>query len=391
MERQNYLQIYNGFCDTYNYLKNKGDIIWIDREKDELIDLPFSKGKAFVSIYFTDQLWIIYKYAEKYPDINFVCGGPLIQSMEDRIGELLACVHIPNLELTVKSVEEYFNIPEYSQRWNLNLDGIKNLHSKRNIYFSYQIHSHCYWNKCNFCAYPKKLMRTREHIDLSVINDIDFNGEKQVKVNMPCLNKHYMKTVFDQMVFDQNIIYDFYLRCDDQEINSLDNTLSNFKGPLPRIKFRMGIEFPSDRMLTFMNKGITLDEIIRTVKMFEKYQKDNPIYLYYLMIIRWPNLIKDDLIDFNKFAESIIQPAHTVSINPLFCAPGTEIHELWKNNIETKIYNGHFYKGYTPIVSDEVKAIDDYVEKTMATKTKKQWKLTNDYTNSNCNELIKLK
>jgi len=390
MERQNFLQLYNGFCDSYNYLKNKGDFIWLDREKPELIDLPFKKGKAFVSIYFTDQLWIIYKYAEKYPDIHFLCGGPLIQSTEDRFSDLLDCIHIPNLELTTKTVEEYFNIPEFSQRWNLNLDGIKNLHSKRNIYFSYQVHSHCYWNKCNFCAYPKKIMRVRDNIDLSVIDEIDFNGEKQAKINVPCINKYNMDSVFGQMRYDRNIIYDFYLRCDDQEIRALDNNLGKFNGRLPRMKFRMGVEFPSDRMLKFMNKGITLEEIIRAIKMFEKYHNPD-LHLYYLMIVGWPNLIKDDLIDFNKFADSISNLAHTVSINPLFCAPGTEVHEMWKDNIESKIYSGHFYKGYTPAVSAEVTEICEYVEKVMMTKTGKQWKLLNDYTESECNKMIQQK
>ena len=184
------------------------------------------------------------------------------------------------------------------------------------------------------------------------------------------------------MKTNKDIIYEIYLRCDPEEIKFVDSQLNKMKGNFPRINFRVGIEFPSNRMLSFMKKGINLDNIINAIKMFNKY--DNTfIRMYILLITSWPNLIKDDLFDFHKFKDAIVKPVGAIVLSPLFCSVGTEVHKIFETQVDRYSSSGLFYKGYIPKISDEVKAIDNYMYNSLKDKASRIYTMQSDFANAN--------
>ena len=119
----------NGFSDTYDLCKSKGDFHWIkhnyDRQTFTTMDvikdckqeeLPIKKGRVFVSATTTTQVYQAHIWAEKYPDVNFIVGGPAIIT-----GTFTYDLLPKNLMFTKKSVEEYFNVPNFSYEWKLRL------------------------------------------------------------------------------------------------------------------------------------------------------------------------------------------------------------------------------------------------------------------------------
>jgi len=375
----NVIKLFNGFSDSYNYCKNLGDFLWVDVNKVDELELPFKKGKVYISVFFFEHLHIVYNLGKKYPDIKFICGGPIIQTYKSTMNELFVSkIDIPNIELVTLSVEEYFNIPNYSIEWNLNLDGIKNLSSYKFMMFTYQIISKCYWAKCTFCSYPGNPSGRRININLDCLNKIDFPGQKLIQVNSPCLDKKFIDEVFPKLKNFDDIQYVMLLRCDKSEIENVDFALQRFKDNIPNIKFRLGIEFPSNRMLKFMNKGITLNNILNALKMFRKYEGSN-IQLYLLLMTAWPNIKKSDLINFDTFADNIINPVTAAVLSPLFCPVGSEVHNEFKNIIKTHEYSGPFYRGYIPKITKEVEEVDSYIFEVMKTKAKKLYYLNTKY------------
>ena len=114
--------ISNGFSDTYDLCKSKGDFYWVHQEYDrqycdienvkticEKEELPIRKGKVFVSATTTTHAYQAYVWAKKYPKINIVVGGPAIIS-----GTFIYNSLPKNLTFTKKSVEQYFNTPNFS-------------------------------------------------------------------------------------------------------------------------------------------------------------------------------------------------------------------------------------------------------------------------------------
>ena len=76
------LAVFNGFSDTYNFCVKKGDFLWVDINKVDELELHFKNGRVYVSVFFIDHLYSTYKLAKRYPDIEFICGGPVVQMYE---------------------------------------------------------------------------------------------------------------------------------------------------------------------------------------------------------------------------------------------------------------------------------------------------------------------
>jgi len=344
------LVICNGFSDTYNLCKNKGDFFWINEREMYTVDLPISKGTIYVSATFISHLIQVFKWTKKYPDIKFIVGGPIVSfpvtsTYKDVYGL------IPNLELTAKSVEEYFNVDNFSEKWRLPINEIgESTHLYDTVCFGYTIsNERCYWKKCNFCSMPKGINRAREVWDPHCIENIEFDGVKLARLNTNAITCTDIKKVIPNLSYDKNIFYDVYLRGQKNECIALDKVFKNFKGVIPNLKFRIGIEFPSDRILKFANKGTTVQGILQTIDMLNKY--DN-LQIYTMFIVGWPNLNEDDIKELKEFIDKVGR-IERIFIFKLFCPVGSKFHDIYLDAVKEKMFSGLFYKGYFPSLKDE--------------------------------------
>lgn len=339
----------NGFSDTYDLCKNKGDFLWIDDSNLENSDyeLPISKGTVYISSFYVAHLVQSHKWAKKYTDIKFVVGGPAVLSGVD-----YRTSRPSNLEFTTKSVEEYFNVPNFSSKWKLELSDIKEDLNKYDVLtFSYTLETLCYWSKCTFCNYHFR-SRIRKNVDLSYVNSINFDGVKQVRVNTPAITPAFMKKFFQNITYEKNVIYDFMMRCDEPVYTALETNLNGFDGIIPNMKVRFGIEFPSDKMLKFMKKGITVNNALKALSIANKFENVN---FYTMYMVGWPNLDRDD-INSLKYYVSKVPKTDSIIIFKTFYKFNTDLYDVYKDRIRRNVYEGDFYRGYfVDLIDDELK------------------------------------
>ncbi|MCA1793078.1 MAG: hypothetical protein LC660_04255, partial [Desulfobacteraceae bacterium] len=189
----------NGFSDTWDLCRSKGEFLWIplDMDTDQWYDenaytripLPIQKGTVYVSASYVNQLFQAFLWANQYPDITFVVGGPVASerycaepgwhSVHFKVEHPLPA----NLVLTGQSVESLFGVPEFSGRWHLEVPA--DIPANSRIYFSYTLENQCYWKKCPFCSiaqHSSDHFRKRKVLDLA-FTDLEYTGHKIVRLN----------------------------------------------------------------------------------------------------------------------------------------------------------------------------------------------------------------
>lgn len=337
----------NGFSDTYDYCKNIGDLIWVNGYDMDNFEMPFEKGTVYVSSFYLKHLVQASKWADQYPEINFVVGGPSVLIFSGFTKQ-------KNLHLYPGSVEEYFGIENFSYDWKLSLENLSDdIHSNDTIYFTYTIDSSCYWNKCKFCLthYGKK--RTRENFDLSVIDKIDFDGEKHVRLQSPALKKGIIQKIMPQLKYQPSRMYDLLVRCDYPIYTELEKQLTSYE-TIPNLDIYIGPEFPNDKMLKFMDKGFTVNDVNNTINILKKFEN---LSFNVCFICVWPNLTKDDVNDLEIFLNN--SPCfRRLIVRQLFCFNRTIMHELFLDRRKQLSYEGKIYKGYFPNLTDEERKIN---------------------------------
>jgi hypothetical protein len=85
--KETYFDLCNGFSDTYDLCKSKGDLYWTQHEADQTKwyldetytnrELPISSGTVYISAIYVNHLYQSYIWAREYPDIRFIVGGPV--------------------------------------------------------------------------------------------------------------------------------------------------------------------------------------------------------------------------------------------------------------------------------------------------------------------------
>jgi len=340
--------LWNGFSDTYDLCKSKGDFIWINEELAEEYELPFDSGDVYISAYLTDHLTNANNWAKQYPNINFIVGGPVILCNNNFVTILSK-----NLKLVKSSVEDYFDKPNFSYKWKIDISQIKKYIDKTdNILFSYTLDTSCFWKKCTYCNYSYDEHRVRDLVDLSVVDDIDFDGVKQIRLNTPGISISFINKIFDQMIYRKDIVYDTLMRCDLKKYRTLENRLTEFKGTLPNLKMRIGIEFPSNKMLKRIRKGFNVNDILNTLRVLNKFENTQSAGMF---MFGWCDIDQSDIDEVLYFIDNVKRIDDMVFYKVLNVY-GTALHEMYKDSrVGEKYYEGPIYRGYyMKLTSDEL-------------------------------------
>lgn len=368
--KSGWFDLCNGFSDTYDLCKSKGDFLWIEHEADndkwydEKIyqnrPLPIEKGRVYVSASYINQLFQAFTWANLYPDIQFIVGGPVAS---ERCGKQDSwnSVHFKvekdlpsNLFITGQSMEDLFKVPNFSGKWKMDIP--EPVSDNSWIYFSYTLENMCYWKKCPFCSIAQHSIdhfRKRENIGLEFQN-LEFQGHKIVRLNTGSITPEHIKTIIPRLPNSDDIEYRFFMRAARAETKALEQVIDKLNGNIPDCTLGFGIEFPSDRMWKYLNKGTKMDEVLEAIELCKK----GGLKVNANVILGWNNLIESDLRDLEYFMSNLSQNAVTsLQLRWLFAHPYTKIHQDYEG-VQNSLKLGPFNCGFNVRVDERQKELN---------------------------------
>ena len=364
--RRGYWDLVNGFSDTFDLCRSRGDFHWVVHEpdsskwEDEEIytarPLPVEKGRVYVSASYMNHLYQAEVWARQHPGVEVVVGGPVAaartcgkDNWEPLYFAMRENAHLPdNLTITGRSVEQFFGVPDFSGPWKLEVPhGI--VPADAPVYVSYTLDNGCYWGRCIYCNIkeaPADLFRRRTHPAFE-FEQIDHPGRKIVRLNTGSMTPRYIRDVLPGLPAGKDLEYRTFMRCSAAENKALSEVVARQDGKLPALTLGIGVEFPSDRMLAWMDKGITCDDILQTLKIC----REAGIRVNGNMILGWNNLIEEDVRDLERFLANMPEAAMTsMQLRWLHAHPHTAIHDLYTGSPR---FLGPFYLGFKVEISQE--------------------------------------
>jgi hypothetical protein len=344
----NIYELCNGFSDTLEYCKSIGEIFWVEHrvqkttfgKSDTINDqkLPVKAKEIFVSVYYLSQLYQVVLWANENKESKFIVGGPVALPQMFELRGIIP----KNIEITSKTVEEYFGLENFSQKWTLDIPPTED--DKRfSLAYTYTIDCYCYWGKCIFCNYFAS-KRKRPIIDFKKVPD--FEGNQRINIYSPSLTSKLLLETIPQLPKKDKIRYDSYIRPTKPEREAMKTLLEN---DIPNLKFIIGVEFPSSKMLEYLKKGFTSEDLLEMINIISN-RKEIVVALNF--ILGWNNIVKQDLIELEKFMKDISNTKGLVfNINKLFAKPYSIIHDSYE--IEKEVNYGPFHAGFFPKLNEE--------------------------------------
>ena len=350
----------NGFSNIHNYVKD--DIYWVhypfDGSYEETfqrnmnVELPIDKGIAYVSTQFITHLRQVFVWAIRYPNIKFVAGGAAIRrDMFDH--------KLHNVELTSSTTEEYFKQP---CKWGLTPPVVDEPERTAAV-FGYHLGEECNWNKCIFCQYSVQNRKT-VRFDLDVLDRLEELNETfpriAVQFSYPSVTAKMLDMLPDLTRRKRNWSFMFFIRSDKAVTNKLKKILPQCNNP-EMIRPFVGLEFPSNRMLQIINKGITLDDYLAFKEVTDQYG----VTTYTKLILGWPNLTQGDADEAENFFQRIPKKNTNMIFGGLLVQPNSPLYRNSKELIgeydKIERWNGPFYTGDSVILNEEQQRLNDSI------------------------------
>lgn len=350
----------NGFSEAWSLCKNIGDFYWSDSpqylesgnmDKEPNVPCPpINNGNIYVSCFNVINSYIVYKWALEKPNVNFLVGGPSVQNLRYNKKDIPK-----NLNFTTKTVEQYFGVPNFSQQWGLEIPDIP---KEWDVMFSYVTENKCYNNTCIFCSHYKtdqrrKLNPTYEFKDL-------FPGRnKIIFITTPSASPKFLVEQLPKMPSGNEYLYLIFIRPDQIIGNMIEDVLIEWqkRNYQPKIRLMMGIDFLSNKMLSYIKSNHTVEESIKVLKILEKYNVDAIIST----ILGWPVLDQQDVENMKNYLNNepvLKSPNLQWIMNELQCKVNSDIHNdpLYKGHHH---YIGPFYIGFQPQLTKEKELINE--------------------------------
>ncbi len=363
--KDSYYDLCNGFSDAYDICKARGVFFWMTHEND--IDqwydestytgraLPIDEGTVYISAVYLNHLYQAHVWAGLYPKIRFVVGGPVAaEQCSGRNGwdpiyfQLEPGTVFPtNLTITGKSVEDWFDVPNFSGKWRLDVP--EAVPTTSPIYLSYTLDNRCYWRKCIYCNiahHDSTLARKRDIFNFE-FKEIDHAGKKIIRLNTGSLTPAHIRTLFPKLPVRNDLEYRVFMRPARPENIALKEVLDSATREFPDMMVGIGVEFPSNRMLRYMRKGFDKEEMIETLQLCVSHG----IRVNGNFILGWDNLIDEDIRELEEFFDKMPEGSlEAMQMRWLFAHPFTQIHETYRGKA---IKLGPFYVGFRTEIAPE--------------------------------------
>lgn len=322
-----YTILHNGFSDIYEI--GKGKFTWA--KTDDKIELSFEKGKVYVSCFFANHLYEIYRTALRYPKVDFIVGGPALWGLKT-LGKLPK-----NLTIYYGSLESYFN---GKHKWNLDIPV-----NTEEIYFTYSIRNYCTWGKCRYCIHscPPEECWQRSNYDFEFQH---LPGKHRVRLGISDITKNDLRFISNLPTYDKLVSYFASLRFDYKTISRL-NMIKQIK-TLPPISLAAGLEFPTQHMWNYMKKGYTSSEVLKSLNLLNNME----IPLTLGMITGWNCLTETDLFELELFMSKLpIFKSLTIFLYKLFIFNNSSLYHEYEPRKESTF--GPFNYGFMPKLSQK--------------------------------------
>jgi len=331
----------NGFSRVWDECLATGSMWWARRGDD----LPAQKEEVYVTCYYTPQLFQVFKWAENYPSVKFIVGGPAAN---------VNYISIPkNVEFKLGFVErEVFNKPA-TTTWKLELPEAK----EKRIVASYTIDQGCYWGKCIFCS-GQWQHEGGLHYRASDLVLPSTSQSLVICLATSSIRPEFIKEELHKL--PTSVRYFSYLRPDASIIRSLSESLPKCERP-ELFSFSIGVEFPSNKMQRFMKKFLTTDLILKTTKLLT----DFGCRVRYSMIVGWSVLTKDDLVEAQKFVEEALLINKDIYLNVYGLTAKLDSGEERRNKLIVmnkgtwvKYESPYYASYYQPVLSEEQRQLN---------------------------------
>ncbi len=363
--KESYYDLCNGFSDTYDLCRDRGSLAWLTHESDSEKwydqavyagrDLPIKEGTVYLSAVYLNHLYQAYVWAKDHPEIRFVVGGPVAAEQcgggngwNPVYFQLLPGISFPsNLTFTGKSVEDWFGVPNFSGKWRLEVP--EAVPPQSPIYLSYTLDNRCFWRKCIYCniaRHDSTLERKRRTFGFE-FKDLSHAGKKIIRLNTGSLTPAHIRTLIPSLPAREDLEYRMFMRPARPESTALKEVFNRWEGPHPNMMLGVGIEFPSNRMLSHVGKGFDTEEMLETLHLCAS----RGIRVNGNFILGWNNLTDGDLKELEIFFKKMPQGSvEAMQVRWLFAHPFTPIHEAYHGK---PIHLGPFYVGFRAELEQE--------------------------------------
>jgi len=362
----------NGFSHVYDECKNIGDFFWADLDpcKMEESKLPISKGEVFVSCFYPKHVFQAFYWANSYSNLKITIGGPAVRNHLRGFPR----TKIPkNIEIKAGMAEnELFGKNIHNRTWHL--DPPKKMLNYS--IFSYTINRECYWKNCIFCGTRWKGLKKdpfQNTLDSLVVPE-DKRRRWKIWLVTPCLRPTFIASEFPKVsgYNRENYTFSTHIRADKAIVSALESTLSKCfleNENLP-FDFRVGVEFPSERMLEIIRKGTTTEMMLKTIKTIVRYN----CRLRISLIIGWNILTMNDVEEVRTFAQRVrdIVGDKKIGASIYYLVGGLKGKRVARNPVFeankakyrlVQLYGDSLfrYQGYIPILSKKQKELNRLV------------------------------
>lgn len=384
----------NGFSLIYEACKDMGDFLWVDGGSAPRnrgidggsslykygynIELPIRKGTVYVSAFFARHLMQALCWAQMYPSINVVVGGPAsAKTFEYEYNGRLVGIDLDNFfsnfRISTELAEkEILGELEPRRKWVLDIP--KDLLQYPNAVASYPVERGCYWNNCLFCN--EQPTHSRFKNDLRYLSLTDETKGWVFWLYAQALYPDFIREHLSKLP-KKDVSFLAYVRADEQTLDAIESV------EMPKnITLHTGLECPSNRVLELMQKGTTTAQYLRLIELLTGKTE-----ILFFLIDGW-DLLDEDIVEIEAFCKeaSSINPEIALTVIKTLCSSPVKFDSFHKilgyPDLEPVIMDevGEFKLiGYTPVWTDqrkkrnnEVLAIyDKYFGSGMTVKAKK--------------------
>lgn len=273
----------NGLSLVYEQIKDP--ILWVE---ESYSIPPIKRGELFASCWYNNDVFTLEKWARDNPDLTVNVCGPVITYYPMSIGE-----DLPNMKYLQGNAEDLFFNGKTSD-WKLD---IKKIDGPISYTVSLLNGRGCYWGKCIFCRHILEY----KYRDIKEIPIIEHPDHKYIWIHVEAIPPKFIRSHYKKLPNRSDVTYITYIRADKDCKNAYLEVVSNGNIDPKFLYFDIGLEFPSNRMLKYMNKGLTTEDYLNFIDVLVK----NGSGVHLNLIVNWPHITEDDVSEVKKFLDDL--------------------------------------------------------------------------------------
>jgi len=331
----------NGLSHVWDQIKNEGEIIW--RDVDDIETPPIiTDGIIYASVWYTKSLRLLYSWAQQYPKLEIFICGPIVSYYDLSLGKELSNFH----SIRENAEDVFFN--GVTSDWKLE---IPNTNKSIGYNVSLTNGTGCYWGKCNFCNITKPL----KYRTINKVPIIDNDNLKFIWIHVYSMPPDLIKKLYPTFEDRKDVRYATYIRGDKYTAKALKETIPKLSVDPKYLGFNIGIEFPTNKMLKYMNKGVTVEEYLYFIRIAAEHN----IRLHFNFILGWKPTDLEDIKGVECFLNNLFKISKpntiTAHIYPLYVTENKLImRDYTKEDLEVYERDFNIFIGRPKLNSKEV-------------------------------------